>query len=226
MVFPSSCQQALVTMTPSWESSRGDLYLLEKIKDSDWKVSIKASCILGKNGLRWGRGLHPLRDLEGAHKVEGDMASPAGIFSLGACFGKKPLQIAMPYQILEKEHIWVDDPSSSHYNRLMLASSCHSTISRENMYAEELYELGFVIEHNTHPIEQGRGSAIFCHLATEDTSYTAGCLALKEKELYRIIKTLVPEKDPHLIQLPLEEYKKKELLWGLPLFLWNSSNQD
>jgi L,D-peptidoglycan transpeptidase YkuD (ErfK/YbiS/YcfS/YnhG family) len=226
MVFPETCRQALVVLTHSWESFSGNLYLIEKGLDVHWKVVKVFPCSLGKNGLRWGRGVHPLENLEGPYKTEGDLSSPAGIFQIGTSFGRRDIQFNIPYLRLRKGHIWVDNPDSAQYNSLLYLPGHTGKNLGENLYEEPLYELGFLIEHNMNPIKKGSGSAIFCHLAEETLSPTAGCLALKKGDLTQTVQWLSKDHHPHLIELPLKEYQKFQDLWCLPLFLRDSHNED
>ena len=44
--------------------------------------------------------------------------------------------------------------------------------------------------HNTSPIIKGKGSSIFIHCSFSDYRQTAGCVALKKKDLIFIIKNI------------------------------------
>jgi L,D-peptidoglycan transpeptidase YkuD (ErfK/YbiS/YcfS/YnhG family) len=58
--------------------------------------------------------------------------------------------------------------------------------------AEGLYDLVIVIGYNTDPVVPGRGSAIFLHVAREDFSPTAGCIAIARDVLVRLLGLLGP----------------------------------
>jgi L,D-peptidoglycan transpeptidase YkuD (ErfK/YbiS/YcfS/YnhG family) len=65
--------------------------------------------------------------------------------------------------------------------------------SHEEMWmAEGLYDLVVVIGYNTDPVVPGRGSAIFLHVAREDFSPTAGCIAIARDVLVRLLGLLGP----------------------------------
>ena len=44
--------------------------------------------------------------------------------------------------------------------------------------------------HNTSPTIKGKGSAIFIHCSFSDYRKTAGCIALKKKDLIILIKNI------------------------------------
>src|SRR5258707_3597249 len=58
--------------------------------------------------------------------------------------------------------------------------------------AEPLYDLVVVIGYNTDPVVPGRGSAIFLHVAREDFTPTAGCIAIPREALARLLGLLGP----------------------------------
>jgi L,D-peptidoglycan transpeptidase YkuD (ErfK/YbiS/YcfS/YnhG family) len=47
-----------------------------------------------------------------------------------------------------------------------------------------------MISHNTKPTIKNKGSAIFIHCSFEDIRPTAGCIALKKRDLINLIKNL------------------------------------
>jgi D-alanyl-D-alanine dipeptidase len=60
------------------------------------------------------------------------------------------------------------------------------------------------------------GSAIFMHIWRGKGMGTAGCTIMEENDLIDIISWLDSRQHPYLVQLPLEEYHKKQPLWHLP----------
>ena len=82
---------------------------------------------------------------------------------------------------------WSDDPQSEHYNKLIRFKDS----SYENLYKKDhTYDIIIVINYNNDPIINGKGSAIFIHLAKEDFSPTSGCIALKKKCIFEILEKL------------------------------------
>ena len=58
------------------------------------------------------------------------------------------------------------------------------------MASDRLYDFVGVLDHNIRPAVRGRGSAIFFHVATEDLAPTAGCVALRARDLARLLPRL------------------------------------
>src|SRR5437660_9398971 len=129
-----------------------------------------------------------------ADKREGDGASPEGAFPLLYGF-YRPDRIARPESGLAMTALhpndgWVDDPQDPNYNRLV---KLPYAASHEMMWmAEPLYDLVVVIGYNTDPVVPGRGSAIFLHVAREDFTPTAGCIAIPREALARLLGLLGP----------------------------------
>jgi L,D-peptidoglycan transpeptidase YkuD (ErfK/YbiS/YcfS/YnhG family) len=129
-----------------------------------------------------------------ADKREGDGASPEGSFPLLYGFyradrvARPPSGLAMT--ALHPDDGWVDDPQDPNYNRLV---KLPYAASHEEMWlADRLYDLVVVIGYNTDPVVAGRGSAIFLHVAREDFSPTAGCIAIERDALARLSGLLGP----------------------------------
>ena len=58
---------------------------------------------------------------------------------------------------------------------------------------DHLYDFIIEIDHNTAPRIAGRGSAVFLHLARENFSPTAGCVAMTRSAMLRLLKDLGPD---------------------------------
>jgi D-alanyl-D-alanine dipeptidase len=141
-----------------------------------------------------------------AEKREGDGCSPAGIFRIGPAFGYAPAApaIRLPYQPLTPSTIAIDDPASTHYNRIVDAqrAACDWK-SREMMLRQDgLYLQGAVIGHNPHNVP-GAGSCIFLHLWRSPGHPTAGCTAMAGEDLRNLLEWLDPAAEPRLVQSPL-----------------------
>ena len=85
--LPAQSTQVLVGTAADWNSSYVKLTLYERQPGGPWAATGAAwSGRLGKSGLVWGRGLHPIP--AGAKiKTEGDKRAPAGVFDLGGAWG-------------------------------------------------------------------------------------------------------------------------------------------
>jgi L,D-peptidoglycan transpeptidase YkuD (ErfK/YbiS/YcfS/YnhG family) len=135
-----------------------------------WRVS------LGRGGVR-------------ADKREGDGATPVGLLPLRRVFyradhGPAP-RCSVPVEALAPEDGWCDDPADPHYNtRVRLPYPArHETLWR----ADGLYDVVGVLGWNDAPVERGRGSAIFLHVATPDYRPTEGCIALAAADLRALL---------------------------------------
>jgi L,D-peptidoglycan transpeptidase YkuD (ErfK/YbiS/YcfS/YnhG family) len=213
--------QALVVTTSGWSAVDAALRLYER-KDarSAWISSgEKIPAVVGRNGLAWGRGVHPNLP---AQKREGDGRAPAGIFRLGPAFGYAPGEsvpwIGLPYRQMTESSRCVDDPASLVYNRLVDEGNIRQDWnSREEMKRSDgQYRLGIVIGHNTDPVAPGGGSCIFLHIRERPSRGTSGCTAVSDVALEEILRRLRPEANPLLMQLPQREYERMRRPRGLP----------
>lgn len=137
-------------------------------------------CALGKGGVR-------------ADKQEGDGATPVGCFPIRKVFYrpdkfKKAPQTVFPTTPLSKDDGWSDDVNLPEYNTL-IKIPYHG--SHERLWRDDyLYDIIVVLGYNDDPPVPGRGSAIFMHLAREEYTPTAGCIALSEEDLLEILRTV------------------------------------
>ncbi len=217
--LPVACEQVVLVYTEEWSSTTGELLRLEKKNDQWDTVSMAINVNLGKNGMRWGRGLH-LRNHEAREKQEGDGCAPAGVFELGVAFGydKQPIGVSWPYQQITDRDYFVDDPNSSDYNtwQTIPVNEVNDPKSKWNSFEhmrreDHLYALGIVVKHNESPIVKGKGSAIFLHVERAPGLPTLGCTSMKEADLLKIVRWLDVNKYPLLIQAPEKELNEIEL---------------
>jgi len=119
------------------------------------------------------------------HKQEGDGGTPAGILTLRKLLYRAD-RIARPRSKLPTEPIapedgWCDDPSHADYNRQIRLP--HTGHHEELWRRDAVYDLVGVLGWNDRPVQRGRGSAIFIHVARPDFAPTEGCLALSLDDL-------------------------------------------
>jgi L,D-peptidoglycan transpeptidase YkuD (ErfK/YbiS/YcfS/YnhG family) len=82
------------------------------------------------------------------------------------------------------------------------------------------YKYGIVVRHNPRAL-RGKGSCIFLHVSRFDSSTTSGCTAMDEKRILFLMQWLDPAKNPRLVQLPAEAFRKYLIDWDLPLLSKN-----
>ena len=220
----SESLQAVVITTKDWSAIQGTAQLFERKNiSSDWKAIGKSfPVVVGKNGMAWSDGLNELPSDTGRllMKTEGDGKSPAGIFNLSSAFGtiEKSDKIKLPYTKLEQWTECVDDVKSSHYNRIVnriQVGNFDWKSSEKMLEVGAQYDLGVFVEHNSEK-QAGGGSCIFLHIWKNESSGTAGCTAMARENIEIVLQWLDAKKNPVLIQLPLEDYRKFQTSWKLP----------
>ncbi len=149
--------------------------------------SVQFPCVLGRGGRR-------------ARKREGDGATPVGIWPMREARYRND-RIARPVTRLPVSPIsphdgWCDDPRDRNYNRPVRLPypAGHERLWRD----DHLYDLVVVLGYNDGPRIRGRGSAIFMHLAAPDFAPTAGCIALREADLRKLLAVAGPGAAVHV----------------------------
>jgi L,D-peptidoglycan transpeptidase YkuD (ErfK/YbiS/YcfS/YnhG family) len=122
-------------------------------------------------------------------KREGDGATPARPLPLRRVFYRadrvRPPDCAVPAEPIAPNDGWSDDPASPDYNRLVRLP--HDGSHEELWRQDQLYDLIGVLGWNDAPVQRGRGSAIFLHVARADYAPTEGCVALALGDLQRVL---------------------------------------
>ena len=133
-------------------------------------------CALGRGGVR-------------ADKQEGDGATPAGTLALRRLLYRAD-RLAVPRAAVPREPIdaldgWCDDPQHPDYNRQIRLP--HPARHEELWRRDGLYDVVGVLGWNDRPVQRGRGSAIFLHVARPDYAPTEGCVALVLPDLLALL---------------------------------------
>ena len=230
--IPSSCQQMILVLTDSINTSTGTLFYFERDKaNAEWILSNeKIPVVIGHNGLGWGNGLHhdSTNIFNYPIKQEGDGKSPAGIFNLSFVFGYKPedqmLDLKMPYVHITEIIECVDDVNSKYYNQVVMRDKIETERidweSSEEMYFYDIYyELGVFVDHNLNPIKKKYGSCVFLHNCTSLNGPTAGCTGMYPSNMEDIVYWLDEAKHPVLVQLTKRAYIYLIKQWELPEIL-------
>jgi L,D-peptidoglycan transpeptidase YkuD (ErfK/YbiS/YcfS/YnhG family) len=123
------------------------------------------------------------------HKMEGDGATPAGVLPLRRVLyrlDRLPApDCAVPIEPIGDTDGWCDDPLHRDYNRPVRLP--HEARCEELWRHDGLYDVVGVLGWNDAPVERGRGSAIFLHVARPDYGPTEGCVALALPDLLRVL---------------------------------------
>ncbi len=183
--FAQAQEQSIVVQA---NASQGLLTTWEIVEDRWHQVFEPMPVVIGKNGIA------PVSE-----KREGDGRTPTGIFKLQRAFGYLPsVQTGLSYTQVTENDFWVDDPDSSQYNQWVKGTP--NTKSFEKLRRDDdLYKYAIVIEYNTDPIVPGKGSAIFLHIWRDDKTPTAGCVALSEENVLKILNWLDSKKAPAIV---------------------------
>ena len=89
---------------------------------------------------------------------------------------------------LQPDDGWCDAPGDRNYNRPVRHPY---PASAEKMWrTDDLYDVVVVLDHNQRPRVQGRGSAVFLHMARDGYEPTAGCVALGRTDLLKLLPRL------------------------------------
>lgn len=136
-------------------------------------------CALGKNGIK-----KKLR--------EGDNITPRGVFMITKVYYRedkiKSIKTSIKKIKIRKNMIWCDDPKSIFYNK-QIKLPCK--FSYEKLYRKDnIYNLLAVLNYNTNSIIKNKGSAIFIHVAKKNYKPTAGCIALKQEDLIKLLQII------------------------------------
>lgn len=138
-------------------------------------------CRTGRGGIR-------------TKKVEGDSATPTGVFPLRQVFYRpdriRPFACDLPMVSMTPVDGWCDDPTDHSYNRLIKIPypASHEILWRE----DHVYDILIVVGYNDTPAVPAKGSAIFIHLMNGNRTPTAGCIALSRKDMIDLLSELGP----------------------------------
>jgi L,D-peptidoglycan transpeptidase YkuD (ErfK/YbiS/YcfS/YnhG family) len=212
------CRQLVVVTTADWNATNGTMRTYERF-NNHWKPVLGPIPVtVGRNGLTWGKGLQDDSINQPPLKTEGDGKSPAGLFTLDSLYGYEALQAKMDYLVVDSNTFCVDDPKSKHYNQIVHGDEVGKDWdSAETMLMQsDAYKYGIVVGYNREPVVPGAGSCIFFHLGKPNGT-TAGCTAMPEGEILKLIKFLDKEKIPVLAQAPEEDYAVLAKRYNLPL---------
>lgn len=139
---------------------------------------LKIKCAVGKKGI-------------GYKRKEGDLITPNGQFKIKYILYRKDrvkIFTKLKKKVIKKNMGWCDDPESGHYNKLIKLPFAYK---HEKLFKKEnIYDIILVLNFNMNPIKKNKGSAIFIHVAKDNFKKTEGCVAIKKKNLIKIIREI------------------------------------
>jgi D-alanyl-D-alanine dipeptidase len=210
--------QLIVVTTDSWNKIEGKMSVYE-YKGNRWiPVLTEIPIVTGRSGMAWGKGLHKAELNKGKLKKEGDGNSPAGIFNLSGLFGYEDIHSEMNSLKVDNRTFCVDDSKSEYYNQIVKSDTVKKDWnSAETMRMKsDVYKFGIFVDYNVKPAIPNMGSCIFMHIWSGSNKPTAGCTAMKESDILKLIDFLDKKKNPILVQVPQSEYSKLKGMYKLP----------
>ena len=210
--------QLIVVTTDSWNKIEGKMSVYE-YKGNRWiPVLTEIPIVTGRSGMAWGKGLHKAELNKGKLKKEGDGNSPAGIFHLSGLFGYEDIHSEMNSLKVDNRTFCVDDSKSEYYNQIVKSDTVKKDWnSAETMRMKsDVYKFGIFVDYNVKPAIPNMGSCIFMHIWSGSNKPTAGCTAMKESDILKLIDFLDKKKNPILVQVPQSEYSKLKGMYKLP----------
>ena len=144
--------------------------------------SLHVPVALGRGGVR-------------ANKREGDGGTPRGVFHPVRLWWRADRLLQprtlLPVRRIGRSDAWCEDPTDRRYNR-PFARSANEPGDRL-MRDDHLYDLIVELDHNRRPRIGRRGSAVFIHIARPAFAPTAGCVALRPRDLKALLALLSPK---------------------------------
>lgn len=146
--------------------------LMYSKKAGGWKCILECQGYVGQKGIN--------------KRKEGDKKTPTGVFNLTEAFGIKTNPgTSMPYIRINKHLYWCAD--KEHYNQLIdVRKTPHKCRGEHLINYVPQYNYGMVLNYNSKNVYK-KGSAIFLHCKGK-RPYTAGCIAVSEKCMIKILK--------------------------------------
>ena len=210
--------QLIIVTSDSWNKIEGKMNVYE-YKNNKWQpVFMNIPIVTGRSGMAWGKGLHDSGFNKGKLKKEGDGNAPAGIYTLSGLFGYDDIRSKMNSLKVDQNTFCVDDSKSPNYNRIVNTDTLRKDWdSAETMLMKsDVYKFGIFVDYNVKPVIPGSGSCIFMHIWSGKNSPTAGCTAMKEEDILKLIGFLDKTKNPILVQAPIVEYEQLKKYYKLP----------
>jgi L,D-peptidoglycan transpeptidase YkuD (ErfK/YbiS/YcfS/YnhG family) len=220
----ANARQLVLVTVPHAGAVHGRMQRYQRIRGGWRSEGPPVPVVVGRSGIAWGRGLHPVQP--GAmSKREGDGRAPAGVFRIGDAFGYAATHpTSLPYQAMDAHDWCIDVPGSPLYNRIVdarevgedaIAGSTEPMRRDLHKDGDQRYRLGFVIEHNADARPMA-GSCIFAHEWASPETPTAGCTAMAPADMEALLAWLDPRATPVFALLTAADHARLHAHWDLP----------
>ena len=154
------------------------MHILVKNKFLYYK-DYKVKCAIGKRGIN-------------IKKKEGDLITPRGTFKVQTILYRKDrikkLRTKISKKVITKNMGWCDDSKSGKYNKLVKIPFGYNYEKLHKI--NNTYDIILVLDYNMYPTQKNKGSAIFIHIIKKNYSATKGCIAIKKKDLIKLISQI------------------------------------
>jgi L,D-peptidoglycan transpeptidase YkuD (ErfK/YbiS/YcfS/YnhG family) len=202
--------QLLLVSAKAMSSKTGIMRRFERAGASPWlEIGGATPVVLGFNGIRWAWSSGGMHD-GGPVKREGDGATPAGVFPVGAPFGFDAAALPGYVRLRPGKQFCVNEPEAPSYNTIV--SHRPAGVSGEDMGRVHLYRRGFFVEYPTNRRTRG-GSCTFIHVWHRPDAATAGCVALSEENVTALHYWVRP-KEALIAILPDEQAHRLEMCFN------------
>lgn len=200
-------QQVVLVQAKSMRSTKGTLQAFEK-RNGKWVEFQKlVSADLGYGGL-----------VPGKERRQGTGKTPTGMYAITSSFGRKPDPgTKLDYIKVDRNDAWTYNPKyPSTYNIFQSANRGWSSYGN---YVERLYSYGkqynyvAIMDYNLpkgkitkgpnginrseNPPNTSMGGGIFLHVSNGNK--TAGCIAINEAAMQKLMKWFDPKKNPVIV---------------------------
>lgn len=183
-------RQAMIVIGSSTSSVNTTFEVYEKDENGVWNKKWTFPSVIGYNGMS-------------TKHAEGDGTSPMGIHNFLFMFGSAENPgVKMEYRKTRPGDYWISDVHSPNYNEWVHYDGDRSDLGNpkdiEDLYAIKSYKYAAALDYNYGGKRViGKGSAIFLHI--RGGSSTAGCVALSEDNLLKVLKWMDPAKSPKIV---------------------------
>ncbi|GAA1882268.1 L,D-transpeptidase family protein [Asanoa iriomotensis] len=192
--LPSTTTQVIVVKASGYGTSNGTLQAFSK-RNGAWTPAFGSmTAKLGTKGFK-------------DSKIEGDLTTPTGVYGIGGTMygiaGNPGVKYG--YHKLVANDWWNENPATDGYNSFFHGADPGGA-SEALWETDPQYRYFAVINYNI-PVRKAdppRGSGIFLHVMVPGRS-TAGCVALAESDLVKVLRWLDPAAKPRIVMAPASE---------------------